>query len=94
MSEEVHKLRYDRTSRSQYLIKREDSAAAYYDDGAEGTNTVHKQCVVFYETRQFGIILETTPTDWVTVDLWSQVVNCDIDTHVTNCLKLLFSCAY
>ena len=79
MSNEIHKLLYERASRSQYLIKHEED-----DDGDDE----RREFIGFDETGQFGNILETMPTDWLTVDMWSQLVKFDIDTHVKGCLVL------
>ena len=88
MSAEIHKLLYERASRSQYLIKREENEEAYDDDDKEGTTTQQKEFIGFDETGQFGDILETMPTDWIAVDMWSQLVKFDIDTHAKNGLVL------
>lgn len=72
MSEEKHGLLYDRSSRSRYLNNRDENEEAAFDGGKERTDTVQQHCIGFDETKQFGNILETIPTVWITVGLWSQ----------------------
>lgn len=69
MSEEIHKLLYERVSQSQYRIKCEDEDEQH-------------EFVGFDETGQFGNILKTMSTGWITVVVWSQLVKIDVDTHV------------
>ena len=90
MSEEMHKLLYERASRNQYLIKRDEDDDEFDEDN--DTNTQHTQFIGFDETGQFGNILETMPTDWITVDLWSQLVKFDIDKHVKKRIGSWFIC--